>query len=312
MSPKSGGRAQRRQRRNLLISVIVVLGDLPRLICGRLRREVVPRWAWTSPAVSRSSTRPREARVAVRPERDGQHLEPPGQRARRVRRAGADHGEEPDLGVHPRRHRMRSRCSTRSGRRRGMYFRPVLCLRLPAGRPEGRRRTKVQPTGHRDDPRLHVVEPADGGQPQRHSPTATCPRATRRTTCLPTPSTWPTRRPASASRTTRTARSCCRASAASGSANGGERYVLGPSQMTGHSIAQRTGDAEPDRPVGGRLHRWPGAARVRACGTRSPRQNFHQFLGIELDGQVYSAPIIQPDPAELHVLRGQGRDLRAA
>ena len=36
------------------------------------------------------------------------------------------------------------------------------------------------------------------------------------------------------------------------------------------------------------------------------QENFHQFLGIELDGKVYSAPIIQPTPATFSSFGGKG------
>jgi preprotein translocase subunit SecD len=91
--------------------------------------------------------------------------------------------------------------------------------------------------------------------------------------------------------------------AASGSANGGERYVLGPAQMTGHSIASatatqnQTGQWVVDYTLTG-----PGSS----LWDKVAQENFHQLLGIELDGVVYSAPIIQPTQSSFTSFDGKG------
>jgi preprotein translocase subunit SecD len=92
--------------------------------------------------------------------------------------------------------------------------------------------------------------------------------------------------------------------AASGSANGGERYVLGPSQMTGHSIASATAtqNATGQWVVDYNL----AGAAGSALWDKVAAQNFHQLLGIELDGQVYSAPIIQPTQTSFSSFQGRG------
>ena len=105
MSPKSGGRAQRRQRRNLIISVLVVRR---RSQSGRSRPSFAAKWSPRlgldlAGGVSVVYTAEGQHVSPGRPQRDGQHLEPARQRARRVGRAGADDGEEPDLGLDPRR-----------------------------------------------------------------------------------------------------------------------------------------------------------------------------------------------------------------
>ena len=92
--------------------------------------------------------------------------------------------------------------------------------------------------------------------------------------------------------------------AASGSGNGGERYVLGPSEMTGHSIAsaQATQNQTGQWVVNYTL---AGAAGSKLWDTVAA-ENFHQLLGIELDGVVYSAPIIQPTQSTFTSFAGQG------
>jgi len=92
--------------------------------------------------------------------------------------------------------------------------------------------------------------------------------------------------------------------AASGSANGGERYVLGPAQMTGHSISSatatqnQTGQWVVDYTLAG--------AAGSALWDKVAQENFHQLLGIELDGVVYSAPIIQPTQGSFTSFDGKG------
>jgi preprotein translocase subunit SecD len=91
--------------------------------------------------------------------------------------------------------------------------------------------------------------------------------------------------------------------AATGSANSGIRYVLGPSQMTGRSI----GSAQATQNQTGQ---WVVDYTLTATGSslwdKVAAQNFHAPLGIELDGIVYSAPIIQPQQATPTSFQGRG------
>ena len=92
--------------------------------------------------------------------------------------------------------------------------------------------------------------------------------------------------------------------ASSGTANGGERYVLGPSQMTGRAIGSaqatqnQTGAWVVDYTLAGSAN--------SALWDKVAEENFHQLLGIELDGVVYSAPIIQPSQAQFTSFDGNG------
>src|ERR1700733_7669307 len=82
------------------------------------------------------------------------------------------------------------------------------------------------------------------------------------------------------------------------------RCVLGPSEMSGHSIASaqatqnQTGAWVVDYTLAG--------AAGSALWDKVAQENFHQLLGIELDGQVYSAPIIQPTQASFTSFDGKG------
>jgi preprotein translocase subunit SecD len=82
------------------------------------------------------------------------------------------------------------------------------------------------------------------------------------------------------------------------------RYVLGPEQMTGTSIASavaqqsQTGAWEVNYSLKGKAGStlWDKVAE----------ENFHLLLGIELDGVVQSAPLIQPTQSGFTSFDGQG------
>ncbi len=81
------------------------------------------------------------------------------------------------------------------------------------------------------------------------------------------------------------------------------RCVLGPAQMTGRSIASaqatqnQTGQWVVDYTLTG-----PGSS----LWDKVAGANFHLPLGIELDGKVYSAPIIQPTQGTFTSFQGKG------
>ena len=90
-------------------------------------------------------------------------------------------------------------------------------------------------------------------------------------------------------------------------ANGasGDRYVLGPSEMTGRSVASARATLVPH------THQWVVDYRLvgktgSALWDKVAQENFHAFLGIELDGVVYSAPIIQPTQSSFTSFDGKG------
>jgi preprotein translocase subunit SecD len=82
------------------------------------------------------------------------------------------------------------------------------------------------------------------------------------------------------------------------------RCVLGPAQMTGRSIGSaqatqnQTGQWVVDYSLAG--------AAGSALWDKVAQANFHEFLGIELDGKVYSAPIIQPTQSTFSSFDGKG------
>jgi hypothetical protein len=83
----------------------------------------------------------------------------------------------------------------------------------------------------------------------------------------------------------------------------GDRYVLGPAEMSSSSIQSAVVEKTPSS-------QWV----VDYATTRSGRglldkvtaQNFHQFLALDLNGIVYSAPVIEPTQASFSSFRGHG------
>jgi preprotein translocase subunit SecD len=92
---------------------------------------------------------------------------------------------------------------------------------------------------------------------------------------------------------------------ASGSSTKGTlRYVLGPAEMTGTAIGSavaqtsQTGAWEVNYSL-------KGSANSKLWDTVA-QENFHLLLGIELDGVVQSAPLIQPSQGTFTSFAGQG------
>jgi preprotein translocase subunit SecD len=92
--------------------------------------------------------------------------------------------------------------------------------------------------------------------------------------------------------------------AAGSSTKGSLRYVLGPEQMTGAAIGSaqaqesQTGQWEVNYTLRG--------AAGSALWDKVAEENFHLLLGIELDGIVQSAPLIQPTQDTFTSFDGQG------
>jgi preprotein translocase subunit SecD len=85
----------------------------------------------------------------------------------------------------------------------------------------------------------------------------------------------------------------------------GIRYVLGPEEMTGHSIG--SANAQLDQTGAWVVNYTLAGSAGSTLWDRVAAANFHQYLGIELDGIVYSAPIIQPQQATFSSFGGNGQ-----
>ncbi|MGH9100747.1 MAG: protein translocase subunit SecD, partial [Acidimicrobiales bacterium] len=81
------------------------------------------------------------------------------------------------------------------------------------------------------------------------------------------------------------------------------RYLLGPSALTGHAVSKAVAQQT-------QLGRW--VVNYTLTGKGSPQWDalaskyFHQIIAIELDGKVYSAPIIQPSQSAFSSFDGRG------
>jgi preprotein translocase subunit SecD len=84
----------------------------------------------------------------------------------------------------------------------------------------------------------------------------------------------------------------------------GVRYVLGPAQLTGKSIAKASAGQTT-------LGAWVVNYTLTKTGSplwdKVADANFHQEVGIELDGVVQSAPLILPNQATFTSFDGQGQ-----
>jgi preprotein translocase subunit SecD len=82
------------------------------------------------------------------------------------------------------------------------------------------------------------------------------------------------------------------------------RYVLGPEEMTGHSIGSAT--AQQDQTGAWVVNYTLTKGAGSTLWDTVAEKNFHQYLGIELDGVVQSAPLIQPTQGSFTSFDGNG------
>jgi preprotein translocase subunit SecD len=181
-----------------------------------------------------------------------------------------------------------------------VYFRPVLCFAAPYAAPAGST-AKAPPTSTEPIPACSAaslltaanlnVTPDTG--PQGYSSNITPPDqqyASYPSTSVHTPGY--------ASRTVLLP-------GLSGACDGVAqlRCVLGPVEMSSRAIAKAAA-------VRNRTGQWLVPYTTTASGAalwdRVVQQSFHGFLGIELHGVVYSAPIIQPTQASFSSFDGRG------
>ncbi len=89
-----------------------------------------------------------------------------------------------------------------------------------------------------------------------------------------------------------------------GSGQGGQRYVLGPAGLTGHAVKSAVAQTLQSG-------QWVVNYTLTSAGSpkwdHMAQQYFHQIIAVELDGKVYSAPIILPDQSSFTSFDGQGQ-----
>jgi preprotein translocase subunit SecD len=96
----------------------------------------------------------------------------------------------------------------------------------------------------------------------------------------------------------------------------GYRCVLGPSELPGSAVSgaqatqDQTGQWVVDYNLSGSSKGLPASCKGQngsQCWDAVAQNNFHLPLAIELDGQVYSAPLIQPTQATFTSFAGKGQ-----
>ncbi len=297
MSPKSGGRAQRRQRRNLWISVLVVVA----ISLGSFAAVFGARW---SPRLGLDLA----GGVAVVYTAEGNHVSQSdlnetvnilnlrvnglGVSGAQVQTTGKNQISVSIPGV-----TNAQQVLDQIGQTARMYFRPVECYAYPQAVPKGSKAKGVQRgigtipacpasselTAANLDINTSTGEPSNNIPPAQQyeaypSTSVEKPNYANSTVLLP---------------------------GIDGACDGADvRCVLGPSEMSGHSIASaqatqnQTGAWVVDYTLAG--------AAGSALWDKVAQENFHQLLGIELDGDVYSAPIIQPTQTTFSSFDGKG------
>ena len=301
MSPKSGGRAQRRQRRNLWISVIVVVA----ISLGSFAAVFAAKW---SPRLGLDLA----GGVSVVYTAEGQHVSQAdlqetvnilnlrvnglGVSGAQVQTTGKNQISVSIPGVTD-----AQQVLNQIGQTARMYFRPVECWAYPEGTPKNPK-DKLPTTGIGTIPACTTsseltaanlaVTPNSG--PQGYSSNSVNPDSQYEA--------YPSTSVDKPGYATSTVLLPGINGACDGSAE--LRCVLGPAQMTGRSIgsAQATQNQTGQWVVDYTLAGSAGSA----LWDKVAQENFHQFLGIELDGKVYSAPIIQPTQSSFSSFDGKG------
>ncbi len=81
------------------------------------------------------------------------------------------------------------------------------------------------------------------------------------------------------------------------------RYLLGPAELTGHAVAHAVAEQT-------QLGDWIVSYTLTGKGSpewdKLAQKSFHEIVAIELDGKIYSAPIIQPDQSSFTSFDGRG------
>jgi preprotein translocase subunit SecD len=178
-----------------------------------------------------------------------------------------------------------------------MYFRPVLCFAYPQAVPKGSK-AKVQPRG------VETI-PACSSSSSLTAPNLTVNASgSSNLNQIPPDSQYEAYPSTSVAKPDYAGTTVLLPGLSDSCGSADLRCVLGPAQMTGRSIASatatqnQTGSWVVDYSLAG--------SAGSALWDKVAQENFHQLLGIELDGNVYSAPIIQPDQSTFSSFDGRG------
>jgi preprotein translocase subunit SecD len=302
VSPKSGGRAQRRQRRNLLVSVLVVVA----IAIGSFGATVAAKWSprlgldlaggvsvvYTAVGHNISQSDLNETVNILNLRVNGL-----GVSGATVQTTGKDQISVAIPGVTDAQQVLKQ-----IGQTARMYFRPVECYAYPQGVPKNAPKNYVPPRGIATVPQCtassQITTQSLGVTPNSNV------QAGFTSNNVPPDSQYVSVPSTSVLKPNYANSTVLLPGLANACGQGGLRCVLGPSQMSGTDIASaqatqnQTGawvvDYNPEGSSGS--NKWDQVSE----------QNFHLPLGIELDGDVYSAPIIQPTQTAWSSFQGRG------
>jgi preprotein translocase subunit SecD len=302
VSPKSGGRAQRRQRRNLLISVVVVVA----IAIASFSAVVAAKWSprlgldlaggvavvYTAVGHNVSQADLNETVNILNLRVDGL-----GVSGATVQTTGKDQISVSIPGVTD-----AQQVLNQIGQTARMYFRPVECYAYPQAPPKHAPKNYVPPRGIGTVPACSsssavtlssVNVQVNPNLSQGY--TAQTPPPDPQFIDVPSTSVYKPNYENSTVLLPGLAGAC---------GQSGLRCVLGPSEMSGSDIssAQATQNQLGQWVVDYSLKGQSGSNKWDQVAN----QNFHLPLGIELDGNVYSAPIIQPTQAAFSSFQGKG------
>lgn len=313
MSPKSGGRAQRRQRRLLLTSVLVVIGI-----------SVV-----SFAAVFAASWSPRlgldlAGGVSVVYTAEGNHISTAdmnetvnilnlrvnglGVSGATVQTTGTNQISVSIPGV-----TNAQQVLKQIGQTARLYFRPVNCYAVPESVPKHAPKNYTPPRG------ISAVPPCQSSAAINVSslnvqPNSSSPNGFTANNVPPDPSYASV--PSTATEKPNYADSAVLLpGVGTNCLTSGYRCVLGPSELPGSAVSSaqatqnQTGQWVVDYNLSGSSKGLPASCKGQSgsqCWDTVAQQNFHLPLAIELDGQVYSAPIIQPTQSSFTSFQGRG------
>jgi preprotein translocase subunit SecD len=302
VSPKSGGRAQARHRRNLLVSVLVVvaisLGSFAAVFAAkwspRLGLDLAGGVAVVYTAEGKNVT---QADLNETVDILNLRVNGLGVSGAQVQTTGKNQISVSIPGVTDAQEVLKQ-----IGQTARMYFRPVLCYAYPQGVPK-HSKTGTLPRGIGAIPACtassQITTTSLGVTPDSAAPSGfTAQNVPPDQQYVAYPSTA-VEKPDYA-----TSPVLLPGIGTACDQNAQIRCVLGPAQMTGRSIA--SAQATQDQ-TGAWVVQYSLTGTGSALWDRVAQQNFHLPLGIELDGDVYSAPIIQPTQAAFSSFNGQGQ-----
>jgi preprotein translocase subunit SecD len=301
VSPKSGGRAQQRQRRSLLISVVIVVV----LSLGSFAAVFAAKW---SPRLGLDLA----GGVSVVYTAQGKNVSPSdlnetvdilnlrvnglGVSGAQVQTTGTNQISVSIPGVTD-----AQQVLNQIGQTARMYFRPVECFAYPQLSAKGKP-LKSPPLGIGAVPACTAQNELTASNLNVQAQPNTAAGYTSNN--VP-PDTQYASQPSTSTEKPDYANSTVLLPGIGNACfNTGYRCVLGPSQMTGRAIGSAT--ATQNQTGAWVVNYTLAGSANSALWDKVAQENFHQLLGIELDGKVYSAPIIQPTQGTFTSFNGNG------